>query len=99
VGQAIGEALEVNQTLTHIDLGHNRICGQAAVTLAKALMNNHILKSIVLSHNPFTTAEATALVSAVCANDRPIHVELERLIVDWSQVQGVPNWYVLRDYV
>ena len=61
------QALEVNKSLLHVNLGHNSIQGKGAFVLADCLSRNTSLLRLDLDGNPVGMQGGRALLRAVCS--------------------------------
>lgn len=58
---AIAEALKVNHSLTHLDLGYNKISAKSVLPLAQALVLNRSLRVLLLGSNHIEDEGAQAI--------------------------------------
>ena len=61
VGRQVARALESNETMTLLDLGHNLLGAEAGVALGAALARNKTLRALDLFYNDVRDAGASAV--------------------------------------
>eukprot|EP00439_Symbiodinium_sp_Y106_P059479 s1829_g8.t1 len=75
--KALADGLKSNRTVTHIDLGYNRIGVEGAKALADGLKSNRTVTHIDLKINEIRDDGAKALADALRSNRTVTHINLE----------------------
>ena len=75
-GRALAKALQVNCTLTHLDLNGNYIGDSGALALGEALQTNYTLTELFLEDNMIGESGAEALAKALQSNRTLTHLNL-----------------------
>lgn len=76
-GQALGDMLRTNKTLTKLDLSWNGIRADSALALAKSLEVNDTLKTLLLAYNAFGDMPSQVLGRALKSNKALTELDLE----------------------
>eukprot|EP01040_Poterioochromonas_malhamensis_P006668 gene6668-7183_t len=76
-GEALGDMLKENKTLTKLDLSWNSIRQDSAIALAESLENNNTLKVLLLGYNSFGDMPSQILGKALKMNKSLIELNLE----------------------
>ena len=80
--------LEVNISLTALFLSWNEIKGEGIAAISKGLINNHTIKVVDLSFNPFGSMHTqkvrgvVALSEAFAINSSIVHIDLSYVGLD-----------------
>eukprot|EP00434_Breviolum_minutum_P029065 symbB.v1.2.025710.t2/scaffold2513.1/size77311/3 len=77
MAEAIGEALKINMTLTHVDLSNNLIGTEGLKALVEALKINKAVTQINLSNNNLGPEVAKVLAEVLDANATVMRIELQ----------------------
>lgn len=76
-GEALGEMLKDNRTLTKLDLSWNAIRLESAIALAVSLETNQTLKTLLLAYNSFGDMPSQVLGRALKLNKGLTELDLE----------------------
>lgn len=71
-------ALQKNQSVKHVDLGSNKISGNAARSLAKTIESNESgVETLNLSHNSICDEDASILIDSLGSNSKLTTLDLQ----------------------
>lgn len=76
-GEALGDMLKINKTLTKLDLSWNSIRLDSAIALALSLEANHTLKTLLLGYNSFGDMPCQILGTVLKANKGLTELDIE----------------------
>ena len=85
----LAQTLEINRSITHLDLRNNRVGPQGATALSKALRSNQTLSVCDLRWNDIGTRGAMDLAEAMEINQSLVELRLEGNGVRWETIDKI----------